>query len=284
MPNYGYHTARAEGRVARRIYQSLLPIIPSFAVLPPTEVPLEVFSYSGDAGMPEQVASIRSFLQFVGRPRSFTVVSDGTHSSRSSRILRALDRSVRVTGPLPVGDASALPPAFHAYLTNHPTGKQLALIMQLPVNGPSLYVDSDVLFFPGADDLTRLVRVGGAPAFYLPDCRLSGDERLFHAPEEKDNPVNTGVALFFEKIDWSRSVERFNQLDNTPNFFTNQTMTHLAMHWNGALPLDKSKYVLELDDQFVYPDRHAGSEVVLRHYVNPVRHKFWTILARRLRG
>jgi hypothetical protein len=38
------------------------------------------------------------------------------------------------------------------------------------------------------------------------------------------------------------------------------------------------KYVLQLDDQFVYADRYAAAALALRHYVNPVRHKFWTSL------
>ncbi len=50
------------------------------------------------------------------------------------------------------------------------------------------------------------------------------------------------------------------------------------MHANRAAPFDPRKYVLELDDQFVYPDRYAKPDIALRHYVNPVRHKFWTSL------
>ena len=38
------------------------------------------------------------------------------------------------------------------------------------------------------------------------------------------------------------------------------------------------KNVLQLDDQFVYSDRYAKPAIALRHYVNPVRHKFWTSL------
>ena len=57
-------------------------------------------------------------------------------------------------------------------------------------------------------------------------------------------------------------------------------MTHLTMHANGARALDSQKFVLQLDDQFVYRDRYASREIVLRHYVNPVRHKFWTALWR----
>jgi hypothetical protein len=86
--------------------------------------------------------------------------------------------------------------------------------------------------------------------------------------------------MLFRALDWSLSVERFLQLEGEPSFFTNQTMTHLAMHANGAQPFDRSKYVLQLDDQFGFRDRHATRDVALRHYVNPVRHKFWTSLRR----
>jgi hypothetical protein len=173
-----------------------------------------------------------------------------------------------------------LPTKIYPYLTTHPTGKQLALIMSLPVDGPTLYVDSDILFFPGASDLIRILESRGAPAFYLADCRLSADERLLRDDAEKARPVNTGALLLFEKLDWTPAVRRFLELRGLPDFFTNQTMTHLTMHANGALPLDHRKYVLQLDDQFVYPDRYAGCDLALRHYVNPVRHKFWTTLAR----
>ena len=61
-----------------------------------------------------------------------------------------------------------------------------------------------------------------------------------------------------QKLDWSLGIERFLQLNGAPNFFTNQTITHLVMHANGASPLDPAKYVLQLDDQTVYRDRYAG--------------------------
>ena len=282
MPNYGYHLARAQGNLVRTAYLALLSSIASRRIPGGPQVPLNVFAYSGESALPEQVASIRSFLKHVGRPNRFTVVSDGTLSGRSRDILMSLDPAISVSGSaqwLP----KDIPTKIYPYLTTHPTGKQLALIMSLPVDGPTLYIDSDVLFFPGAIDLIRLAESGGAPAFYLADCRLSGDERLFRSAEEKTHPVNTGVLLLFEKLDWALGVRRFLELQGLPDFFTNQTMTHLTMHANGASPFDEKKYVLQLDDQFVYPDRYASRELALRHYVNPVRHKFWTTLARRTR-
>src|SRR5687767_12625948 len=77
MPNYGYHFARAEGRAVRAFYRRFLNRLP--AIEPMNTFPLEVFSYSGEAALPEQVASIRSFLRHVGRPAHFTVVSDGSY-------------------------------------------------------------------------------------------------------------------------------------------------------------------------------------------------------------
>jgi hypothetical protein len=275
MPNYGYHLARAKGRAVRGIYHMLLP------ALQPVEVshsfPLEVFSYSGEAALPEQVASIRSFLRHVGRPPLFNVVSDGTYSPSSKRLLREIDPcvSVREAADWVPKD---LPDKIYPYLKNHPTGRQFALFMSLPDKAPVLYLDSDILFFAGAVDLHAHAEKRDVPALYLADCRFSGDERLLNDPNEANDPVNIGVLLLFQKLDWSLSLQRFLELKGEPNFFTGQTMTHLTMHANRAAPLDSRRYVLQLDDQFVYPDRYADPTIALRHYVNPVRHKFWTSL------
>jgi hypothetical protein len=150
--------------------------------------------------------------------------------------------------------------------------------MSLPRRDPALYIDSDVRFFPGADDVLEVLQSRIAPALYLQDCGFAGDERILRSATEKAEPVNTGVLFLFQPIDWSLSINRFLESEGEPNFFTNQTMAHVAMHDNKALPLDRSKYVLQLDDQFIYADRYASPEVALRHYVNPVRHKFWTSL------
>jgi hypothetical protein len=226
--------------------------------------------------LPEQVASIRSFLRHVGRPKNFTIVSDGSHSDRSIRLLKNVDRSVSVTTAQPA--IPGLPPKLESYLNGHPTGKQLALIMSLPRNGPALYVDADVRFFSAAPDLIVRGEAKDASAYYLADCQFAGDPRLLRRASEEHEPVNTGVLFLFRKLDWSLSIRRFLELQGEPNFFTNQTMTHLTMHENGARPFDPEKYVLQLDDQCVFADRYAGPRLALRHYVNPVRHKFWTSL------
>ena len=278
MPNFGYHLARFEGSLVRRLYRAFLPKIVARTIPPRASIPFDVFSYSGHAGLPEQIASIRSFLKYAGRPKQFTVVSDGSYSSTDIAMLKRVDPCVSVA-PLPEVPPN-LPSDLSSYLRRHPTGKQLTLIMSLPRDGPALYVDSDVLFFRQAGDLATLASARSVTAFYLADCQFSGDPRLLRLPGEREQPVNTGVILLLKKLDWSLGIRRFTQLNGAPNFFTNQTMTHLTMHANGASPLDRTKYVLQLDDQTIYPDRYAGNALALRHYVNPVRHKFWTTLWR----
>src|SRR5213078_2125543 len=103
---------------------------------------------------------------------------------------------------------SGLPEKVQSYLANHFTGKQLALLMSLPANGPTLYTDSDVLFFPGAHLIADLFQAESAPAFYLADFQFSGDERLIVAASEMKNPGNTGFVLLFQKLDWSLGLER----------------------------------------------------------------------------
>ena len=272
MWNFGYHLARVRGGVARDAYRLLLPMIVRRQIDPPRMLDIDVFAYSSESMLPEQIASVRSFLRYAGRPNNFTIVSDGTHRPHFVWLLQEVDSCIRVTR---AGDSLPEQSSSRDYLANHPTGKQLALIMSLPRERPALYLDADVLFFPGAFALADLLRNHDAPALYLRDCQVAGDERLLRDPAEAADPVNTGVLFFFQKLDWSSAIERLQQLDGAPNFFTNQTMTHLAMHANGACPLDPAKFVLQLDDQFQFADRYANNGIILRHYVNPVRHKFW---------
>jgi hypothetical protein len=275
-PNFGYHLALGLGAGLRRLYRAFMPLVLVFRRQPLRSFPFDVFAYSNDRMLAEQVASIRSFLRYVGRPKSFTVLSDGSHSDRSIRLLQKVDPSVSVTmrEELPPD----LPAKFENYLRNHPTGKQLALIMSLPRNGPALYVDADVRFFSAAPELSACGEATDLSSFYLADCQFAGDRRLLRGTSEEKEPVNTGVLFMLRKLDWSLSISRFLELEGEPTFFTNQTMTHLTMHQNGGRAFDPAKYVLQLDDQCVFADRYAGPQLALRHYVNPVRHKFWTSL------
>jgi hypothetical protein len=279
-PNLPYHLALLEGRIVRNFYRAILPRIVWRPVPVPRDLSLDVFAYSGETTLPEQVASIRSFLAYAGRPKQFTVVSDGSYTAESIALLERIDRCVRVqtvAPPLPSG----LPTKVESFLADQFTGRQLALIMSLPADRPAVYTDADVLFFPAAKELADLSGTESVGALYLPDCVFARDQRLIRGASEESNPVNMGFLLLLKKLDWSFGLERLRVLDGLPNFFTTQTVTHLCLHANAARPLDPHKFVLQLDDQTIYRDRHTASSIAMRHYVNPVRHKLWTTLAHR---
>lgn len=275
MWNFGYHLARVRGELIRDTYHALLPVVVRGGCSNDNRLDLDVFTYSGESSLPEQVASARSFLKYAGRPASFTIVSDGSHSARSVSILQRIDPSIRVASISEFLDHDGAI-ELNDYLSNHSTGKQLALILALPRRRPAFYFDSDVLFFPGAREIGELLETRAN--YYLADCQFSGDDRLLRDSAEQADPVNTGVLFLSEKPNWSLALERLRQLPGPPTFFTNQTVTHLAMHASGARPLDPRRFVLQLDDQFMFRDRYASPGIVLRHYVNPVRHKFWSSL------
>ena len=164
--NVPYHSARLEGKVVRALYRSALSAIVKQPVRIAREVSFEVFAYSGENTLPEQVASIRSFLANAGRPKQFTVVSDGSYSGRSIALLERIDDCVRVQTSSPELP-SGLPKKTEVYLKAHPTGKQLALLISLPMGAPALYTDSDVLFFRQAPERANIAGTKWGPAFLL---------------------------------------------------------------------------------------------------------------------
>ena len=207
--NAPYHLARIEGKITRSLYRAALSLIARRSINVERELSFNVFSYSGETTLPEQVASIRSFLKNAGRPNRFVVVSDGTHSSESIDLLRRVDQCVSVES-VPAPDVTASE-RLRIYLRDHPTGKQLALVMSLPRKAPALYVDSDVRFFSGAPDLMNYAGSDSAAAYYLEDCGFAGDPRLLRTQEEKLRPVNTGALLIHRPLDWSTGLDRFHQ-------------------------------------------------------------------------
>lgn len=235
---------------------------------------LAVYGYCGRDSLPEQVASIRSFLKNVGRPLRYVVVSDGSLGPADLRILSRIAPCVEV---VELGDLVRrdLPGCLHPYVENNSMGRKLAVIMSMPLDVPCLYSDSDVLFFAGAGKHLLDENKSAAPASYLSDCQFVGDSRLIRSEQEKENSANAGFVLVRAPLNWSLACARFSEMEGAPMLFTEQTMVHLTLRDNQAEALDVSRFVLQLDDQFDFFDRNASASVAMRHYVGPVRHKFW---------
>jgi hypothetical protein len=169
-----------------------------------------------------------------------------------------------------------LPPPVFDYLRTQSMGKKLGMILSIPIQSgeTSIYTDSDICFFPGAIALRELMSFNDQQSYFLPDRDPAFDARLLQVGEGK-NPVNGGFLIFKSPPDWQLAMQRFLALTEPPNYFTEQTMMHLTLHQMGAKALPKTQYIMERDDEFQWRDRYASQSIVLRHYVTPVRHKFW---------
>ncbi|MFB2896038.1 hypothetical protein ACE1CI_24265 [Aerosakkonemataceae cyanobacterium BLCC-F50] len=274
MVNIGYRLARRQGQIVRWLYKTALPKIVRMPIPQTCKVPLAVYSFSCDRDLPEQVASIRSFIRYVGIPDKFIVVSDGSYSPASCQLLRQISPYIEVVEFAKFINKD-LPPSVYAYANIHPLGKKLAVLISLPVDRVTIYADSDILFFPAAEELLNLTNLSNTQPRYLLDCATALDERLLDKASEKFAPVNSGFMILQKPLNWEIPLKRLAALPENANYFTEQTSLHLAMHYNQGIPLTPEEFVVNRDDEFIYQDKHCSPKVALRHYVSPIRHKFW---------
>ena len=274
MVNIPYHVARNQGNLIRSFYKALVPQIVKLPISQTQKIPITVYALSCERDLPEQVASLRSFIRHAGIPERFIIISDGSYTENSCNLLRQIHPCVEVL-PLEKLKRTDLPQSVYDYASQHSMGRKLLALMSIPINQTTIYTDSDILFFPGVSDLVELARSDNTSSLYLPDCATKMDDRVIYDDLEKLNPVNGGFIVFKKSLDWSFAVERLSKITELNHYFTEQTLVHLTMHYNQAKPLCSKRYVLSVEDQFIYPDKYAGKEIALRHYVNDVRHKFW---------
>ncbi|MDO9407676.1 hypothetical protein [Patulibacter sp.] len=266
-----------EGALARRAYVAGLERTATSTEVRDADLPVDLWSFSSQRDLPEQVASIRSLLRHGGRPRSWTVASDGSHDDAGRALLRRLHPSVRVRDWDDV--ASDPDPAVAAFAAAHPLGKKLAVMSSLPVLGATLMVDSDVLFDIGAADLeVDLAGAEAAPRYQL-DCYDVLDGRIVD-PDRRTAPTNTGVVVLHGRLDWTDAVGRLAALDRLDDgAWIEQGVVHLAMQDAGGLPLDPDRYVIRGDDYLQYREAARPARTVLRHYAGPTRYMFWCRVA-----
>jgi hypothetical protein len=274
MVNIGYHVAKIQGNFFRNVYKSSLSNLVSFPIKQERQVPIKVYALSCERDLPEQVASLRSFLRNVGIPQTFTIISDGSYTAKSCELLRKVHECVDII-LLEKLQRPDLPQCVYDYAKTQAMGKKLAALMSIPVDSPTIYTDSDILFFKGASNLVDLATSTDKSIYYLPDCKNSFDRRLIYDPVEMDNPVNAGFILFKHYPNWDWAIARLQDLQEPPNYFSEQTIVNLTVKNEQGKPLDPKRYVLNVEDQFVYSDNTTGKAIAIRHYVSDVRHKFW---------
>jgi hypothetical protein len=283
-----YHIARYQALGVRKLYRSQLKRIARRRVEPAGELQRDVVYFSSQRDLPEQVASIRSLFRHVGLPRQLLVVSDGSHSKADRDLLQSLGEPVTVVeyGDIASGD---LPSGVEQYSRAHAFGKKLGVLMSLPLGRATMYLDSDVLFFPGASSAEAQNAFSQPGVWYLPTPEVTFiDQRLVRSPDEATRPANAGFLFCDRRLSWDEGLARLPEpppADKSGDALARavgdveQTLVHLAIHNSGAQPLPGSLFQLRIDDQFLYRDFTPRRTAAMRHYTNTVRNKFWLAVA-----
>ncbi len=274
-----WEIARRRAVTIRRRFDSLIRS-PGWAPPPPVAGDtggLYLVSFSGKAGLPEQIASILSFLRYCGRPARWVIYSDGTHDEDSQALLEPWREWLRLESwDANLDGALRSAPVLEQYAAEQAMGKRMIAYSRHTLDGPTLFLDNDILFFPRIAELLPLAIRGDRP-WFLPDVAWGAFDSVYLAshPAREMYGVNGGFFLLKPGFSWQIAIDYIGSLDGSYEFFSDQTAYHLCLTAQGACPLDPRRFIVSLEDQFSYRSAFRTDRVAMRHYVHDVRHHFW---------
>lgn len=245
------------------------------AALSDRDVPVTLATVTGSRDVPQAVAALLSFRTWVGRPSRIVIADDGTLTHRDRQNLVLLGDNVIFYRPASVDQDLPAAVSLRQYAATSPLGMKLAMLISLTRHGdlPVLYVDSDVLFLRSSDHLLRLLEERPIIPRYMSDPNKGAfDSRLAVAGLD---PVNSGFLILPAGTAWEETLYKCSDALANPEWYTEQTVVLFAMHSNNAEPLPPDQYVLRWDDRGLGRDAGADPGVIARHYVSPVRWRFW---------
>jgi hypothetical protein len=251
-------------------------------------IAMEVVSFSSKNDFPEQLLSIVSFIKYAGLPLSWTIYSDGSHSEEQIKLVTShfdyvVIKSVDWDALKSVEElcCDELKP-YHNYVLdyarNHAFGKRLFYYLNHPLDHPTLFIDSDILFYEKANSFEILINE--SPRFngwYMPDI-LWGclDSRYKRTHSEQMYQVNAGLMFVLNKFNnYNKALEFYKVLESKYEYFSEQTIINILLKDNSFMPLPPKTFILDACDQFDFLYKFKPKQIAVRHYTGPVRHKMW---------
>src|SRR5436190_13351801 len=116
-------------------------------------IQIDVVSFSSGNDFYEQILSILSFLRYAGTPASWTIYSDGSHLESQVDLLNNGFEFIKIKMPGGINDnliKQVLLPYKNElldYTKKHHLGKKLFYYLNHPIDHPTLFMDSDILFY-----------------------------------------------------------------------------------------------------------------------------------------
>lgn len=251
------------------------------------QVSMDVLSLSSSSDFNEQLLSILSFHRFMGRPISWTVYSDGSHSEKQISDLESIFPYVKVVAidfndpeKVRANMKEKVLPYFDEllhYAQNSPYGKKLYYYINHKVQNPTLFIDSDILFYEQASESFEKIKSENVNGWYLPD-------QLWHCLDSRykseNSPqmyqINSGFFLLNKELEnVELGLDFIKAAKQHYEWFTEQTFFHILLRENKFNPFDPRIFILNSSDQFDFSYGYLKKAIAIRHYTGPVRHKMW---------
>lgn len=264
---------------ARKI-KSLSSLIQNDAV-----IDCDIVSFSSTKDFNEQVLSILTFIKHVGTPTTWTIYSDGTHTDAQIANIEFAFAFIKVVKEKLEKFHSdnhlkkSLRPYKNElihYAKTKPLGKKLLLYLNFEVKRPTIFLDSDVLFYEKSIRLKSMIQ-SESNGWFLPDEAWGSlDSRYLNNVEAKTHQVNSGFILAIKNFNSvSEGLNFLRSLDYSYEYFSEQTIMHIILSSNDFAPLDSDTFIINTGDQFRFSYLYGTKNIAIRHYTSPVRHKMW---------
>lgn len=249
-------------------------------------IEMDIVSFSSSRDFYDQILSILSFLRYAGRPVRWTLYSDGSHNAQQLGLLKNSFDFIEVKSS-DWGDMESLQRSCKApllpyfeqmadYAKKMPLGKKLFYYLNHRIERPSLFLDSDILFYKKASVFQHILEeeVNG---WYLPDADWGClDSRYKCRFKGQPYQANSGCFLFKnEPSNLNEGLEFLKSMDFRYEYFSEQSVFHIIFRSNGFMPLDPRIFILNSKDQFDFSYLYPKEHIAVRHYTGPVRHKMW---------
>jgi len=249
-------------------------------------IDMSVVSFSSANDFTEQVFSILSFLKYVSKPAEWVIYSDGSHTNDQIALLAEIFDFVKFkiydwadSNAVFQNIKPALAPykdQFLDYGQKFPLGKRLYYYLNHNIEKPTLFLDSDVLFYNKAAALCNLLNEPYS-GWFLPDAVwgcLDNSYKNKFVPQAYQ--VNGGFFILKKELEnISGGLDFLKSLNCRYEYFTEQTVMHILLKDNGLMPLDPRIFILNSADQFDFAYLYPRESMAIRHYTGPVRHKMW---------
>ena len=249
------------------------------------KINIDVVSFSSAHDFSEQVLSILSFIKNVGVPASWVVYSDGTHTNEQVNHLEREFSFLKIIKIEHIDDyirknikTSLLPyiELLTKYAEMSPLGKRLFLYLNYKIIIPVLFIDSDIVFYQKSSCLDNLIN-DKKNGWFLPDADWNNlDSRYMANTTPQPYQVNGGLFIINKELsEVSLGLNFLKSLNNSYEYFSDQTAIHIILLANNFIPLDPRVFALNSGDQFDFGYFYLKDTLAVRHYTGPVRHKMW---------